>query len=800
MQVEQGAPIGDKGSSIRVILSTAVLALATLFCVLRPLSIEMPGAGLDASWAVVLGEAAMLPARWGVDLTFTYGPASALVTRYYTGDYLTLALPLICAIAVTYAFCFACLIGNTAANRSNAGLLTIVAVAGQGLALLVVGGEDQDAFYFAFAFVIFLLDLVRSPRDRAARLAVVAGVAALGIVTLSKTSFGVLAIMLFVLSDIRAAWQIRRWPLLTPVFLLALLIAFAVYGQLFGDLFAYAKLQAESVAGYGEAMYLIASRGELLAFLSGAVLLIVITGLAATGSRISRLLVLCAVGLEMIIALKAGFIRADTHPQISWALLGLVGIAVSMSLVVPRSVGAGSAIGVVFLLVLSLVAPLYLLLETDRTADLAGLSEVYAAEFGALEAEVAAWARFVRSPAAFAEQAGRAKTAAWTAIRMQHPLSSLAGTVDIISSEQSAVLANKLDYHPRPSFQDYATDTAGLIAANAVFYESAAAPDWVLFANDVLDDRFPTSIEGALWPDLLARYEPMRRDGDWLALHRRATPLSDVLGPSRRLKTRIGEHIAVPAGAVFAHIVVRKTLLGRLAAALFRPPALTLRVRTLNGTELNYRLIPALAAGGFLLSPMVDDPSSFALLALGESDDLVGKSITDAVIGGSPATRFFYEPDVAIDLQTVTLKDVVPSREARPFADELNRRRPWRQFVRQIAQVENFDGEHLSAPAPTALNIPVSGARRLRLGFGIEDGAWTTGQVKGVCFKVEDATGGSEPLWQRCLDPHDVVTDRGAQTADIVLPAGLATASVSTACLQSCDWGWSYWSDIQPEK
>ncbi len=799
MQVGQGTPTGNKGSAVLVIVATAVLAFATLFCILRPLSIDVPGAGLDASWAVVLGEAAMLPARWGVDLTFTYGPASALVTRYFTGDYLTLALPTVCAIAVAYAFCFACLIGCAAANRNNAGLLTVVAVMGQGLALLVVGGEDQDAFYFAFAFVVFLLDLVRSPRDGTARLAVVAGVAALAVVTLAKTSFGVLGIMLFVLSDLRAAWQLRRWPLLTPVFLAAFLVAFAVYGQRFGDLPAYARLQAESVAGYGEAMYLIASRGELLAFLTGAVVLVVITGLAATGSRFSRLLTFCAVGLEMIIALKAGFIRADTHPQISWALLGFVGIALALSLVVPRSLRAAFAIGVACLLVLSLAAPLYLLIDTDRTADLAGLSDVYSDEFAALEAEVAAWGRFVRSPAEFAREAERTKAAAWTAIRTQHPLSSLAGTVDIISSEQSAVLANKLDYHPRPSFQDYATDTAGLIAANAAFYDGASAPDWVLFANDALDDRYPTSIEGALWPDLLARYEPVRRDGDWLALHRRDVPLSNVLGPPQRLETRFGEHFTVPATPVFAHVTVRKTLLGRLAAALFRPPALTLRVRMLNGTEQSYRFIPALAAGGFLLSPMVDDPSSFALLALGESDDLAGKSVTDAVIGGSSATHLFYEPEVAIDLQTVTLKDVAPSREARPFADELNQRRPWRQLVRRIAQVASFDGEHLSAPAPTALTIPVAGARRLRLGFGIEDGAWKTGQVKGICFKVEGAAGGSEPLWQRCLDPHDVATDRGPQRVEVALPAGLDTASVATSCLQSCDWGWSYWSDIQPE-
>ena len=800
MQVEQGAPMRNRGAAVLVMLSTTVLALATLACVLQVLSIDVPGVGLDESWAVVLGEAAMRPARWGVDLTFTYGPASALVTRYFTDNYLTVALPLIGSIAIVYALCSACLIGLGAAGRPNSFTVTMVCLVGWVATLFVLGGQNQDAFFFSFSFVVFLLDLVRPPQDRVSRWAVITGVAVMGVIALSKTSFGILALMLFVLSDLRAAWQLRRWPLLTPVFLLAFLIAFAVYGQRFGDLPAYARLQAESVAGYGEAMYLIASRGELLAFLAGAVGLVAITGLAAPGPRISRLVTFCAVVLEMIIALKAGFIRADTHPQISWALLGLVGLAVAVCLVMPRSVRAASVIGVASLLVLSLAAPLYLLVETDRTPSLVGVSEIYADEFGALKAEVAAWGRFVRSPADFAEEADRAKAAAWTAVRTQHPLSSLAGTVDIISSEQSAVLANKLDYHPRPSFQDYATDTAGLIAANAAFYDGASAPDWVLFANDALDDRYPTSIEGALWPALLARYEPLRRDGDWLALHRRATPLSDVLGPPQRLETRLGEHFAVPATPVFAHIVVRKTLLGRLAAAIFRPPALTLRVRMLNGIEQNYRFIPALGAGGFLLSPMVDDASSFALLAFGESEELAGKSITDAVIGGSSATRFFYEPDVTIDLQSVTLKDVAPSREAQPFAEALNQRRPWRQLVRQIAQVANFDGDRLAAPAPTALNIPVAGARHLRLGFGIEDGAWTTGQVKGVCFKVEGAAGGSEPLWQRCLDPHDVATDRGPQTVDVVLPAGLDTASVATTCLQSCDWGWSYWNDIEPER
>ena len=67
--------------------------------VLRPLSLAMPGSGLDPSWIAVLGEAAVRHARWGVDLAFTYGPASALVTRYFTDGYLASALPFLIGVA-----------------------------------------------------------------------------------------------------------------------------------------------------------------------------------------------------------------------------------------------------------------------------------------------------------------------------------------------------------------------------------------------------------------------------------------------------------------------------------------------------------------------------------------------------------------------------------------------------------------------------------------------------------------------------------------------------------------------------
>ena len=100
-------------------------------------------------------------------------------------------------------------------------------------------------------------------------------------------------------------------------------------------------------------------------------------------------------------------------------------------------------------------------------------------------------------------------------------------------------------------------------------------------------------------------------------------------------------------------------------------------------------------------------------------------------------------------------------------------------------------------PAPAALAVPVAGARRLRLGFGIADGAWTEGATQGVCFAVK-ASSNAAPLWRRCLDPKTVVADRGPQAAEVDLPPGLATVTAETTCRASCDWGWSYWNDIAP--
>ena len=780
------------------IAAATIVALSALLFAARPLGVAFPEADLDGSWMVVLGEALHGPARWGVDLAFTYGPASALVTRYFTEGYLAAALPAAIVLSSVFGLCFARLAAEAAtrdpAPRRAAAAPVLVAAAGEAAGLLTMAPQIPDAFFFVLPLNVFLFELYRR---RGGTVLVALSAAAAGGLALSKSSYGALSLALFVLADLRSLIALRRPPVLSGAFGLGFLAAYLAFGQHLADLPAYLRLQGEVAAGYGEAMYATGSRRELACFLVACLALVATAAAPGDRDRLRRLLVAGGLGLVLLLGFKAAFLRQDTHPQIGWSLLGLAGLSVAAGVVLRRSVAAAAALGAAALAVLWIVAPLFFAVETGAPAGRGAVATAARSAVAAAGDELRSWDALVRDPSGFAETLRAAKAAALVAIRAAHPLLSLDGTVDILPSEQTSVLAAGLDYHPRPSFQDYSTYTAGLIAANVAFYEGPSAPEWVLFGIGGLDDRFPAATEGALWPVLLRRYEPVRRAGALLVLHRRAVPLPEVLGPAQAVAARLNARFPVPAGATFARMAVRETALGRLAALLFRPPALKLRVTLADGATQDYRFIPAIAAGGFLLSPAIDDAEGFAHLALGDPQDLAAPAVTAAEIGGSPLSRWFYEPAIAVSFQPLVMPPVAPSPEGRALAESWAQGRSWRQIARAIGPPGSLHGDNLAAVAPSSFRLPVAGAAHLRLGFGIEDGAWKQGQVEGVCFAVKPAVPAGPEIWRRCLDPRGSESDRGAQVADVDIPAGVEAVTLGTLCRGSCDWGWAYWDDAR---
>ncbi len=802
------------GIPFLAIAAALLLGLATLLCVLRPLSLTFPDAGLDASWIAVLAEAAAWPARWGVDLAFTYGPASALVTRFYGDRYLVADLPVLCAVALANGAAVAWLARHATLARASGPGGFVLAVVTMTVGLAALLQLDPDGFYFVFCLTLIFVDLLRSPGDRSSLVIVAAGAVLMGIMTLSKTSFGVVALLLFAIADLRALLARfsrgkhpsrpvtkPRLPVMTLLFGLAFLATFLAYGQRIGDLPAYFDLQGQVAAGYGEAMYAFPLRSEMAGFLLGAGLLILVTIVAsARMDPLARAAAVLSTVVVVLIACKAGFIRADSHPQIAWMTLGLAAVLLGIALVLSRSVMAAAAVSGTALGILWIVAPLFLLAASHGGPKLGRLPEIYRPMIDALEGETGAWASFLRSPVAFAVAARDAKAAGWDAIRALQPLPTLDGGVDIIPPLQSSVLASGLDYRPRPSFQDYSTYTAGLIAANAAFYAGPKAPAWVLFDGRVLDDRYPTTGEGALWPVLLRDYEPVRRVGGFLALHRRAVPLPEVLGPPVRVEASLGSSVTVPMDApVFVRVTVDKTLLGRLAGVVFRPPRLSLQATFATGREQKYRFIPAIAAGGFLLSPIVSDPDTFAMLATGGGDLVGADHVRSFVVGGSSWATAFYASTMTVEFQPVTITPAPPSPDAAALFADVAAHRPWRQMVHQIGRDGDLYGNDLTAQPPSIITIPLKGERRLRVEFGLEDGVWNDHKTEGVCFAVKTSPG-APALWQRCLDPVAVPADRGPQSAELDLPAGLSALTAETTCRKACEWTWSHWSMILPQQ
>jgi hypothetical protein len=231
-------------------------------------------------------------------------------------------------------------------------------------------------------------------------------------------------------------------------------------------------------------------------------------------------------------------------------------------------------------------------------------------------------------------------------IRRFHPLPGIRGTVDAIPSVQGALLAHGLDYRPRPVFQEYCAYTERLLALNRARFASEDGADSLLFRPGSIDGRYPSLAESISWPVLLGSFAPIGFVGlhsGLLLLERAAEPLPVPLLELGSTEGRLKEWITLPPeDALFARIELRPTLLGRLAALLFRAPLPTLRVEAEDGARIRGRLVPGIARAGFLLSPLIRNNTSFAALAFGRPDLFRGARIRRFKVQGELATRWLY--------------------------------------------------------------------------------------------------------------------------------------------------------------
>lgn len=572
-------------------LAAAAVAAAAVVLPLRP---DYLAPTLDGSFAAVLHHAAALPDAERPRLISTYGPLGHLhYTLYLPATWGWLVAS---RAALAGVLCAAIAWVGLAAWRSPwvAGLLLAA-----GAPLL--GSADARIFLlFALAVLVELVPDARPPLALRVALGTL-----LGLTALVKVTFLIAGVVVLGPLTLAAALQ-RRLPVTAVAALGAALVAWFALGRGAADALAYVVWSLRDITpGYSAAMSLRTTPALVAhaALVSAAVL--VWASVLARRCRPPRWWALpIAFGGLLLLQFKAGFVRADVHVFTTAFALALEGLLLAAATGRRRR---AVLVGIVLLAALpgTLLAHAVAVHRLPTTA----FRFVPPAE---IVERLRAVPAIVRGHVLLPRHAQHLRD-----LNGLLPLPGLQGGVDMLGVEQSALIAAQRPYRPRPVFHGYMAYTPRLAAANASYLAGRAAPRWLLFRAETIDGRLPALDDAAVWPLLLSHYRPAGMVGGYALLERRHAPR-----PWRRTsftvtRTTTGAVVAVPpddAGVLWARIEVPVTVAERAMSVLFTAPYVMLDVITADNAVRRYRLIPAVAADGFLLSPVIDRPA--ALLAL----------------------------------------------------------------------------------------------------------------------------------------------------------------------------------------
>ncbi|MDR3474689.1 MAG: hypothetical protein P4M09_23820 [Devosia sp.] len=640
----------DRGARTKTefVVAAIIFVLLTL-CFLAafgPFVVGFIQPGLDASWVAASTFAQAHRLDFGTDFIFTSGPFSSLYHRGYAYWFTPVVAATMVSLSLYCGFAVTRLIGWE--GQSARGRIMTAAL----VLLLTASLQSLSRDILLFSVPLFAALLVISGKSNAP-LTVLGGVGSAA-VTLSKFSAFPFALGAALLSDLVLLTR-RRWPVATPTLFAASFALFAVSGQRLEQYPAFLVSELDVAGTYAPAMGYEAKNGELLIFLPlAAVAALAVAWLVRAEYRKGRPLVeaialWCLFTGLIYVAIKAGFVRHDLHSLIGWTGLWLGALVYALPGISPR-VSRRNALVLVALAILLL--PAMFVFRRAHKWPLTDLSPVSAVLTGwdQATAGVEAFANPGRWLAALAVQEDRAAGA----VRAAEPLPKLEGTVDVIPDRQSAVIAAGLDYDPRPNIQEYSTYSDRMFAQNRQFFESARAPDYLLFAPGSIDGRHPASAEGALWPLFLERYAQTGRAGDMLVLRQRQTPLPNVLGPEVVQTGLIGQPVTLPAGdqPVFVKIDIRESLLGKLMDAALKPPMIMLDVTYRDGTGESFRLIPGQIRSGMVLSPTITTANDYALFA--RAGDIAGMRFPVAFrVETSALGQAAYQPELSISIAPI---------------------------------------------------------------------------------------------------------------------------------------------------
>jgi hypothetical protein len=629
-----------KGSvSWRVAVRCLLGATALLYVLSRflPCAPQQHHGIIDDSWMQALHTAFQQHWQFGRDIVFNFGPWGFLYGGFDPGTS-AISITIWAALALVFWWTTWSIARHLFGNDVIAWVWCILFVA----ASTVTRSLNMDVRLTAF--VVLLLVLHFFVENKTWSVTQVILTISLGLLGLIKFGELILAVVVVLAMAANTVLRHRRFPWVLLVFGGSVLLFWMLAGQQLSSLVPFSVNSWRLASSYTEAMMRTRENEiwDIGFFAAAAILLCTLMGVAACARHRSfGIISLAGFCFILFAAFKYGYVRHDGHEVTAVSQLLLMSlVCLALLWTMARKHGALALAANL----LPLIGIYFFASTTFARYSQMGMVATFARTLGSRD--LFAPAKIFRGKKDLLD----AHQKFLSDYRSKFPLPPISGSVDVYPWNQAAVLAHGLNYRPRPVIQSYSAQTPDLAALNAEFLRGDRVPENIFFEVTTIDDRFPSLDDGLSWPELLTRYEVMEQAGNFLRLQRRTQSRRYEKIPVGESLLEFGTTLNLPsieAGPIWAEIDISKSLTGKVAAFLFKLPVLWMTTTFKDGRSHPFRIVPAMARGGFLISPLVETTESFAHLAATDSAaamrDLEVDSINLSAVSES-ATKYYQSP------------------------------------------------------------------------------------------------------------------------------------------------------------
>jgi hypothetical protein len=602
------------------------ILLLILISIFVPFAPKMPASTLDSSWAVGLNQAVVQGLAFGKEIIFTLGPYSFIYTKTYHPALDALMVGGSLYLALSYWLCLLLLIKELRWSWALAFCFFL---------FMMVYARDSLLFSYPLLIGLFCYKNLASRKPSPYFPYWVAlFFVPFGLMILVKGSLLLLCITMSSLCCLFFVSNKKVLLALIAMFvpLLSTLLFWVGIGQSIINLPSFGSGSISLASDFTEAMSVDGNRDEIILYCLNAIALLVgiIWQNNIRGTR--KLFLFCIFFVFLFMSFKAGFARHYGHALIP-------GTSIMMAtLFLPLLIKNTKLLITLFCLSLNT----WYVINNHYTP--LSMSDNFKSNFSS------AWHGFknrISNPNSLKQDF--ALSMEFLGKQAEFPI--FQGTTDIYSYNQSYLIASNNHWVPRPVFQSYSVFNARLAEKNKQHLQGKAQPDNIIFKIEPIDERIPALEDGKSWPLLLANYQPIDLKNDFLYLRKKKDASAEKNAPTLLAKEQhlLGESVTVPQAQapIYVEIEITPTLLGRAATLLFKPSQLYMTFTLENGIKRQYRIVANMAKSGFLLSPLIENTTEFALLYV-KNSYLNEKNVVSLVLSTQDEQSWLWKRDYVI--------------------------------------------------------------------------------------------------------------------------------------------------------